>query len=117
MAKRSALNLSPEIREELTRISQSRSEAMAMVQRAKILLHYSSGKRITDITIEIGTSRPLVERCIDKALAFGPIQALKDLPRSGHPTKITEMRKPGSYQLHVTNLRILVMLLKHGHTV
>lgn len=93
MAKRSALNLSPEAREELTRISQSRTEAMAKVQRSRILLLYSEGKRITDITREIGTSRPLVERCIDKALAFGPIQALKDLPRPGHPTIITDDAK------------------------
>jgi transposase len=93
MAKRSALNLPSEAREELTRISQSRTEAMAKVQRAKILLLYSEGKRITDITREIGTSRPLIERCIDKALAFGPIQALKDLSRPGHPTMITDDAK------------------------
>ncbi|HET6421976.1 MAG TPA: IS630 family transposase, partial [Geobacteraceae bacterium] len=73
MAKRSALNLSSEAREELTRISQSRTEAMAKVLRSKILLLYSEGKRITDITREIGSSRPLIERCIDKALAFGPM--------------------------------------------
>jgi transposase len=93
MAKRSALNLSSEAREELTRISQSRTEAMARVQRSKILLLYSEGKRITDIIREIGTSRPLIERCIDKALAFGPLQALKDLPRPGHPTMITDDAK------------------------
>lgn len=93
MAKRSALNLSPEAREELKRISQSRTESMAKVQRSRILLLYSEGKRITNITLEIGTSRPLVERCIDKALAFGPIQALKDLPRPGHPTIITDDAK------------------------
>lgn len=93
MVKRSTLNLSTEAREELTRISQSRTEAMARVQRSKILLLYSEGKRITDITREIGTSRPLIERCIDKALAFGPIQALKDLSRPGHPTMITDEAK------------------------
>jgi transposase len=93
MAKRSVLNLSPESREELTRISQSRSEALAKVQRSRILLLYSEGKRITDITREIGSSRPLIERCIDKALAFGPLQALKDLPRPGHPTIITDDAK------------------------
>jgi transposase len=93
MAKRSALNLSSAAREELTRISQSRTEAMAKVLRSKILLLYSEGKRITDITREIGSSRPLIERCIDKALAFGPIQALKDLPRPGHPTIITDDAK------------------------
>jgi len=93
MAKRSALTLSPETLQELTRISQSRTESMAKVQRSKILLLYGEGKNITNITREIGTSRPLVERCIDKAIAFGPIQALKDLPRPGAPTLITDDSK------------------------
>jgi hypothetical protein len=66
---------------------------MARVQRSKILLLFSEGKRIIDITREIGSSRPLIERCIDKALAFGPLQALKDLPRPGHPTMITDDAK------------------------
>jgi transposase len=93
MIKRLPLTLLPEIQNELTRISLSRSEAMSMVQRSKILLLYSNGKRISDIAREIGTTRPLIERCIDKAIAFGPIQALKDLPRPGHPIKITDDAK------------------------
>jgi len=93
MVKRSALVLTSESREELTRISQSRTEAASKVQRSKILLLYSDGVRISEITEKHGGSRPLVERCIDKALAFGPIQALKDLPRPGHPTKITDDAK------------------------
>jgi transposase len=66
---------------------------MARVQRSKILLLYSEGKRITDITREIGTSRPLIERCIDRALAFGPLQALEDMSRPGHPTMISDDAK------------------------
>lgn len=93
MAKRSALNLSTEVREKLTRTSQSRTEAMAMVQRAKILLLYGGGKRIVDIMRELGVNRPLVERCIDRALAFGPIKALKDLQRPGRPAVITDDAK------------------------
>ncbi len=90
MAKRAALQLTSEQKEELTRISQSRTESVSTVQRAKILLKYAQAQRITRITREMATTRPLVERCIDKALAFGPLQSLGDLPRSGHPTVITE---------------------------
>jgi transposase len=90
MAKRAALQLTSQQKEELTRISQSRTESVATVRRAKILLKYAQGQRISRITQEMASTRPLVERCIDKALAFGPLPSLRDLPRSGHPTMITE---------------------------
>lgn len=90
MAKRAALQLTSKQKEELTRISQSRTESVATVRRAKILLKYAQGQRISRITQEMESTRPLVERCIDKALAFGPLPSLCDLPRSGHPTMITE---------------------------
>ena len=66
MAKRSALTLSSQVREELLRVSNSRTEAASSVQRAKILLLYSNGKRISDIVRDMGVTRPLAERCIDK---------------------------------------------------
>lgn len=93
MVKREALTLSKEERKELLRISQSRTEAAAAVQRAKTLLFYSEGMRISSIVREMGATRPLIERCIDKALTFGPLTALKDLPRSGHPRVITDEAK------------------------
>jgi transposase len=93
MAKRKSLILSSEMREELLRISNSRTEAVSSVQRAKILLLYSGGTRISDIVRDMGVTRPLAERCIDKALTFGPLQALRDLPRSGHPTVIDDDAK------------------------
>lgn len=90
MSKRAMLHLAVEQQEELTRIIQSRTESVASVQRANILLKYAKGQRITQIAQDMATNRPLVERCIDKALAFGPLQALHDLPRPGCPPKITE---------------------------
>ncbi|MBF0610513.1 MAG: hypothetical protein G8345_11005 [Magnetococcales bacterium] len=44
---------------------------------------YNDGKPITDIATEMNTTRPLVGRVIDKALAFGPLRALQDLSRTG----------------------------------
>jgi len=90
MAKRLSLTLSGEDRQELLRISQSRTESVASVRRAKILLLYSDGMRISNIVRKMDATRPLVERCIDKALSFGPLPALKDLPRPGHPTLLTD---------------------------
>lgn len=93
MARRNALTLSSQVREDLLRVSNSRTAAASSVQRAKILLLYGDGKRISDIVRDMGVTRPLAERCIDKALTFGPIQALRDLPRTGHPTIIGDDAK------------------------
>lgn len=93
MVKRKALNLSTKDKEELTRISNSRTEASAAVRRAKVLLFYNEGQRITEIARKMNTNRPMVERIIDKALALGPLKALKDLPRKGRPPTITDDAK------------------------
>ena len=94
MAKRREnFNLPPEIREELEKISRSRTAAAVKVRRAKIILHYESGLRIADIVKTMSTNRPLIERCIDKTLEFGALTALDDLPRSGRPAEITDDAK------------------------
>ena len=74
----------------LKAIISKRSSSQVTVQRATILLMYSSEEKITHIAKKLKTNRPLVERCIDKALAFGIKIALKDLPRIGRPRIITD---------------------------
>jgi transposase len=90
MAKRAMVHLTSQQQEELVRITQSRTEPVASVQRASILLRYAKGQRISSIAKDMATNRPLVERCIDRALTFGPLQGLRDIPRPGCPPKITE---------------------------
>lgn len=85
--------MTKEIREKLTAISRSRTEPAARVRRAQILLAYGDGQRITDIAREMASTRPLVERVIDKALAFDPLQALKDLPRPGRTPQVDDEAK------------------------
>lgn len=70
--------------------SVSRTEPSAKVQRSKIILDYSSGMAIAKIVRKYNTNRPLVERTVGKALTFGPLAALNDLPRSGRPAEITD---------------------------
>jgi len=91
--RRQALELTSEVKEKLTAISRSRGQPEAMVKRSKIILLYGQGKRIADIARELHTTRPLIERCIDRALSFGPMQALKDLSRKGSPPRITDDAK------------------------
>lgn len=93
MVKRGALNLLPEVSAKLTTISRSRTESAGKVRRAKTLLLYSKGKRISEICRIMETNRPLIERTIDKALTFGPKKALDDLPRPGRPTLIDDEAK------------------------
>lgn len=91
--KRSSLILSEEDRNYLLQLISSRTKPHAVVKRARILLAYSDGMSISSIARRENTNRPLVERCIDKAL-FGGIQtALKDLPRSGRPKVISDEDK------------------------
>jgi transposase len=91
--KRAELLLNADVKEELTRISKSRSEKASRVDRAKMILRYSEGTSISAIARQLSTNRPKVERCIDKALQIGAIAALDDLPRSGKPPKITPEAK------------------------
>ena len=90
MAKRERLLLTDDEAAILTKISNSRMEPASKVQRAKILLLYSEGDKISHIARKLQTNRPLIERVIDKALLLDPINALKDLPRRGRSRKITD---------------------------
>lgn len=93
MAKRKALELSTIDKEELKKNSVSRTEAASAVRRAKILLFYHEGNRITEIARKMDTNRPMVERVLDKAVIFGPLKALQDLPRKGRSPTITDDAK------------------------
>ena len=79
--------------DELRRISNSRSEALARVLRSHILLAYHERKSISAIARDLNTTRPVVERCVDKALGGGIEVALADLPRAGRPPSITPEAK------------------------
>jgi transposase len=82
-SRRAQLELSSEDKELLTRLSQSRSETAAKVQRAQVLLRYHRGETISSIARALLTNRPRVERCVSKALELGVRQALSDLPGRG----------------------------------
>ncbi len=88
--KRPLLVLAPEVREELTMVSRSRTEPAYRVERAGILLAYADGESVSAIARLMRTNRPHVERCIDKALQLGCKVAMEDLPRSGRPAEISD---------------------------
>ena len=56
-------------------------------------MQYLEEQSITSISQSLNTNRPLVDRCINKAIAFGATTALKDLPGRGVKPKITDDAK------------------------
>jgi len=87
--KRSVLLLDNDVQDRLLKVSKSRTEAASSVERAEMLLGYAGGETISSIAKRLGTNRPKVERCIDKALELGALAALSDIQRSGRTPDIT----------------------------
>ena len=80
-------------KEQLNKISKSRKASVREVQRANILLRYSEGIAITDIEKRAQVSRPTVYKWIEKALAMGIEEGLKDKYHRPKEPVITEGAK------------------------
>lgn len=93
VSRRAPLVLSPADQLWLKRLSQSRSESEARVERAQILLRYAGGETVSAIAAALHTNRPRVERTLNKALALGVCAALRDLPGRGRPMRLREADK------------------------
>jgi transposase len=93
VSQRAQLKLSRSEVEMLTALAQSRSQPAGRVQRASIVMRYHAGDTVSEIARALGTNRPLVERCVSKALDLGVAQALADLPGRGRrPAMSVEAR-------------------------
>jgi transposase len=92
-SKKSKLQISEEDFQALQKLSVSRTCPHRSVIRANILLQYHAGKTVTQIASTMHTNRPLVERCINKGIAYGVMQGLKDLPGRGVKPVITDDAK------------------------
>jgi transposase len=91
--RRAGLVLSPDDRAALEQVARSRVVAAGQRERAQMLLAYADGRSISEIARTLRTTRPRVERCIDKALQLGPMAGLADLPGRGRKASIpTEAR-------------------------
>lgn len=88
-SKKAKLELTPEVKKELERISHSRTEPAQRIERSKMLLAYTGGETLSEITRQFKTNYPKVDRCINKALQLGALLSLKDLPGRGRQPKIT----------------------------
>src|SRR3954466_7736549 len=79
--------------ERLTPLPRSRTEPASRVSRAQMLLAYQENPSFCGVGKKLGAHHQTVERCIERALAFGPLAALDDRPRPGKEPKITPEAK------------------------
>ena len=89
-SNRAALTLAPEQRTMLQTLAASRTAPVREVQRAQVLLGYAAGLSITQLQRQLGLSRPMIYRCVDKALAAGVQMGLKDKYHRPHEPEITQ---------------------------
>jgi len=90
---RAALRLSDEQRAELAELAGSRTAPVREAERARVLLSYAQGLSISEIQRQVGVSRPMIYKCIDKALAAGVRAGLKDAYHRPFAPQITEEAK------------------------
>src|ERR1700724_2619597 len=77
----------------LMAISRSRTEPASRVERAQMLLAYREKPSFFAVGQRWGVHHQTVQRCIERALAYGPLMALDDRPRPGKEPMITPEAK------------------------
>src|SRR6187399_3694659 len=79
--------------ETLTALSRSRTEAARHVERALMLLAYRQQRSFFAVGQRLGVHHQTVQRCVERALVYGPLAALDDRPRPGKQPTITPEAK------------------------
>src|ERR1700675_4023691 len=74
-------------------IARSRTEPASRVERARMLLAYRKDPSFFAVGQAAGVHHQTVQRCVERALAYGPLAALEDRPRSGKEPTITAEAK------------------------
>src|SRR5262245_61020202 len=87
------LALSDEETGKLAVIARSGSETARRVKRAQMLLGYRETPSFFAVGQRLGAHHQTVQRCIERALADGPLAALDDRPRPGKEPTITAEAK------------------------
>src|SRR5260370_3374757 len=73
----------------VTVLSRSRTEPASRVERAQMLLAYRENPSFFAVGQRLGVHHHAVERCVERAVAYGPLAALDDRPRPGKEPTIT----------------------------
>jgi transposase len=86
------LSMTDEEIESLRALSRSRTEPARRVERARMLLAYRETPSFYAVGQSLGAHQT-VERCVERALAYGPLAALDDRPHPGKEPTITPEAK------------------------
>jgi transposase len=92
-SERPPLVLTAEQWAKLQELSAWRVAPACEVERAKVLLGFADGVSITELQRRLGFSRPMIYRCVDKALAAGVKMGLKDKYHRPHDPEISDEAK------------------------
>src|SRR6516164_4293148 len=79
----------------LVSITRSRTEPASRVDRARMLLAYRENASFFAVAHALGVHHQTVQRCVERAVAYGPMAALDDRPRSGKEPTITPRPRHG----------------------
>src|SRR6185503_11719419 len=77
----------------LRAIARSRTEPASWVERAQMLLAYRGDSSFFAVGRALGVHHQTVQRCVERAVAYGPLVALEDRPRPGKEPTITAAAK------------------------
>src|SRR5712672_2250430 len=80
------LTMTAEEIESLTVLSRSRTEAQSRVSRQQKWLAYRENPSFCSVGQRVGVDHQTVQRCVERALAYGPLAAIEDRPgqRTSH---------------------------------
>ncbi len=92
-SERAALVLTQWQRAKLQELSASRVAPAREVDRAKVMLGYADGVSNTELQRRLGFSRPMIYRCMDKALAAGVQMGRKNKYHRPHEPEISDAAK------------------------
>ena len=70
-------------------IARSRTEPASRVERARMLLAYREDPSLFAVGRALGVHHQTVQRCVERAVAYGVLAALDDRPRPGKESSIT----------------------------
>src|SRR5260221_8602981 len=74
-------------------LSRSRTEPASRVSRAQMLLAYRKNSSFCAVGQRVGVHHQTVQRCVERALVYGPLAAIEDRPRPGKEPVITPEAK------------------------
>src|SRR5271165_6939934 len=87
------LTIGEEDMTKLMAIARSRTETASRVERSRMLLAYQDDPSFFAVGRALGVHNQTVRRCVERAVAFGPLAALDDSPRPGKEATITPEAK------------------------